>query len=92
MIIETLKKSEIFSSLKDGELQKILDLFEQVSFKNNETIFGEGDPSDKLYLVAEGSVKILKHTMMGKDISSAGLPSLIRKTFLRLHWQWSLPR
>jgi CRP/FNR family transcriptional regulator len=68
MIIETLKKSEIFSSLKDGELQKILDLFEQVSFKNNETIFGEGDPSDKLYLVAEGSVKILKHTMMGKDI------------------------
>lgn len=68
MIIETLKKSEIFSSLKDGELEHISELFEQVSFKNNETIFGEGDPSDKLYLVAEGSVKILKHTMMGKDI------------------------
>lgn len=68
MIIETLKKSAIFSSLKDEELQSISDLFEEVSYKNNETIFGEGDPSDKLYLVAEGSVKILKHTMMGKDI------------------------
>ncbi|GBD95886.1 MAG TPA: Crp/Fnr family transcriptional regulator [Nitrospirae bacterium] len=68
MIIETLKKSEIFSSLKDEELSKISELFENVSYKNNETIFIEGDPSDKFYLVGEGSVKILKHTLMGKDI------------------------
>jgi CRP/FNR family transcriptional regulator len=68
MIVESLKKSEIFSSLKDEELKKISTLFEKINFKNNETIFVEGDPSDKFYLVAEGSVKILKHTMMGKDI------------------------
>jgi len=68
MIIETLKKSEIFSSLKDDELLNISKLVETVSYKNNENIFVEGDPSDKFYLVAEGSVKVLKHTMMGKDI------------------------
>jgi CRP/FNR family transcriptional regulator len=68
MIAESLKKSEIFSSLKDEELKKISTLFEKINVKNNETIFVEGDPSDKFYLVAEGSVKILKHTMMGKDI------------------------
>ncbi len=68
MIIDTLKKSEIFSSLKDEELKSISDLFEKVSYKNNETIFSEGDPSDKFYLVAEGSLKVLKHTLMGKDI------------------------
>jgi CRP-like cAMP-binding protein len=68
MIIETLKKSELFSSLKDDELQNISKLIETVSYKNNENIFVEGDPSDKFYLVAEGSVKVLKHTMMGKDI------------------------
>jgi CRP/FNR family transcriptional regulator len=68
MIVESLKKSEIFSSLKDEELKKISTLFEKINVKNNETIFVEGDPSDKFYLVAEGSVKILKHTMMGKDI------------------------
>ena len=68
MIIDNLKKSEIFSSLKDEELEKIGELFESIQYKNNETIFIEGDPSDKFYLVAEGSVKILKHSMMGKDI------------------------
>ncbi len=68
MIIDNLKKSEIFSSLKDEELEKIGALFESIKYKNNETIFIEGDPSDKFYLVAEGSVKILKHSMMGKDI------------------------
>ncbi len=68
MTIDTLKKSEIFSSLKEEELKLISKLFEKVTYKNNESIFVEGDPSDKFYLVAEGSVKVLKHTMMGKDI------------------------
>jgi CRP/FNR family transcriptional regulator len=68
MMIATLKKSEIFSSLKEEELKIISKLFEKVTYKNNENIFVEGDPSDRFYLVADGSVKILKHTMMGKDI------------------------
>ncbi|RJR15586.1 MAG: Crp/Fnr family transcriptional regulator [Nitrospiraceae bacterium] len=68
MIIETLKRSELFSSLKDSELKSISEYFEMVTYKNNENVFVEGDPSDKFYLVAEGSVKVLKHTMMGKDI------------------------
>jgi CRP/FNR family transcriptional regulator len=68
MIIETLNKSEIFANLKPQELNEISNYFEVMEYKNNETIFIEGDPSDKFYLVAEGSVKILKHTVMGKDI------------------------
>ncbi len=68
MIIDTLRKSEIFSSLKEGEREKISSFFERLDYKNNENIFIEGDPSDKFYLVAEGSVKVVKHTMMGKDI------------------------
>ena len=68
MIIETLQKSEVFSSLKPEELDAISNYFEKITFGNNDTIFNEGDPSDKFYLVAEGSVKVLKHTIMGKDI------------------------
>ncbi len=68
LIIETLGKSEVFSCLKDEELKSISSLFDILSFKNNETIFSEGDPSDKFYILSEGNVKILKHTMMGKDI------------------------
>ena len=68
MIIETLNKSTVFSSLKEDELKKISAFFKEVSVKNNETIFSEGDPSDRLYLLSEGNVKIVKHTVMGKDI------------------------
>jgi len=68
LIIETLKKSGIFSSLSDPEIKKISSLFEQLEFRNNESIFLEGDPSDKFYILAHGNVKVLKHTVMGKDI------------------------
>lgn len=68
MIIETLKKSEIFSKLKEEEFEAISSLFDLKQYKNNETIFLEGDSSDNFYLVAAGSVKVLKHTVMGKDI------------------------
>ena len=68
MIVETLKKSEIFSSLKDKELKSIGELFEILKFNNNDTVFNEGDPSDKFYILAEGNVKIMKHSVAGKDI------------------------
>ncbi len=68
MITETLKKSEIFSALTDHELGKISTFFEKLNFKNNGYIFMEGDSSEWFYLVARGRVKILKHTLMGKDV------------------------
>jgi len=68
VIIETLKKSDIFSKLKEEEFEAISSLFNLKQYKNNETIFLEGDTSDNFYLVAAGSVKVLKHTVMGKDI------------------------
>ncbi len=68
MKIETLKKSAVFACLKDDELASIDNYFDILNFKNNETIFAEGDPSDKFFILAEGNVKVLKHTMMGKDI------------------------
>lgn len=68
MILDTLNKSSVFSSLNEDELKNISAYFSEAAVKNNETIFSEGDPSDKLYLLSEGNVKIIKHTVMGKDI------------------------
>ena len=68
MIIETLKKSQTFSCLTDTELKLVSRFFEKLNYKNNAHIFMEGDPSDWFYIVANGEVKILKHTLAGKDI------------------------
>ena len=68
MIIETLRKSKIFSVLTEEELNQIVPLFEVFKMQNDEYIFMEGDPSDWMYLVSEGRVKMVKHTLSGKDL------------------------
>ncbi|MCK5512190.1 MAG: Crp/Fnr family transcriptional regulator [Thermodesulfovibrionia bacterium] len=68
MIVETLKKSDIFSTLKEEELKKISPLFDKREFTKDEYIFFEGDPSDWLYIASQNRVKIIKHTLAGKNI------------------------
>jgi len=68
VIIETLKKSEVFSELSGSEIEEIARLFEKKGFKKDEYIFMEEDPSDWLYIVARGRVKIVKHSLAGKDV------------------------
>lgn len=67
-IIGTLKKSRIFSDIRDDALTKISPLFELVHFKDGEYIFMEDDPSKWLYIVSRRQVKIIKHTLSGKDV------------------------
>ena len=68
MIVETLKKSDIFTTLKEEELKKISPLFDKREFTKDEYIFFEGDPSDWLYIASQNRVKIVKHTLAGKNI------------------------
>ncbi len=68
MIAEILKKSEVFSELTDTEIKEIAPFFEKRGFKKDEYIFMEEDPSDWLYIVARGRVKIIKHSLAGKDV------------------------
>ncbi|GAB4543238.1 MAG: helix-turn-helix domain-containing protein [Thermodesulfovibrionia bacterium] len=68
MITEILKKSEVFSELPETDIRKIAPFFEKRGFKKDEYIFMEEDPSDWLYIVANGRVKIVKHSLAGKDI------------------------
>jgi len=64
---QILKNSSIFSSLNDDELGTLADLATERSFMPNEFIFWDGDAPDWLYIVAEGEVKVLKHSSLGKE-------------------------
>jgi CRP/FNR family transcriptional regulator len=68
MIVETLKKNNVFSSLSDEELKGVSAAFTEHDFKKDGIIFMEGDPSDWFYMVAEGRVKVVKHSLKGKDV------------------------
>ena len=64
---QILKKSLIFSSLRDDELSELAKLAVEHSFTPNEFIFWDGDEPEWFYIVAEGRIRILKHSSSGKE-------------------------
>ena len=64
---EILRGSFIFSRLNDAELGELADLAIERSFVPNEFIFWDGDAPEWFYIVAEGKVKVLKHSSLGRE-------------------------
>ena len=65
--MQILRRSFIFSSLNDDELGELANLAIERSFVPNEFIFWDGDAPEWFYIVAEGKVKVLKHSSLGKE-------------------------
>ena len=64
---QILKGSFIFSSLNDDELGELANLAIERSFMSNEFVFWDGDDPEWFYVVAEGQVKVLKHSSLGRE-------------------------
>ena len=56
--LEILAQIDIFSGLPPGHLRRVVDIGTEESYKSSATIFGEGEPGDKFYLIVEGAVRI----------------------------------
>lgn len=61
-----LKRTAYFSKLSEAELAEISQLFSETSYAKGQIIFSEGDPSNWLFIVKEGNVKIVKFSVEGK--------------------------
>lgn len=64
---EVLKKSLIFSSLNEDELQELATLAVERHLVPAEFAFWEGDAAEWFYLVATGRVKVIKHSSLGRE-------------------------
>ncbi len=62
-----LKGSTIFSSLSDDELDELANLALERNIMSSEFIFWDGDAPEWLYIVAEGKVKVIKHSSQGRE-------------------------
>jgi len=60
-------KVPFFNHLNHDEMLKIVDRSSHRHFKKGETIFGDGDPLDYLYIVHQGRVKIYQLFESGKE-------------------------
>ena len=70
---EILCESPLFDNLLTTELTMLADLFSIRSFSDGEIVFNEGDVGDSMYVIAEGTVEILRKSPDGDFQSIAEL-------------------
>ena len=68
-----LKNNPIFSEVKTSELKAIAAIAHDSPYRKNTKIVTDGDPGDSLFLVKEGSIRIVKQ-IGEKDVTLAILP------------------
>jgi CRP/FNR family transcriptional regulator, cyclic AMP receptor protein len=61
-VIDNLRRVEIFSGLIDEELLKVAELCTALRVPAGTTIFKEGDGGDELYIIHDGSVRVMINT------------------------------
>jgi CRP/FNR family transcriptional regulator len=64
----TMKKlgmAELFQGLESGDLRKVAELVEERRYPRGATIFGRNDPSDSLFALEQGLVKLVARSQAG---------------------------
>lgn len=56
--LEILSQIDLFSGLPQGHLRRVVDIGVEEAYKGGATIFPEGTPGDKFYVIVDGAVRI----------------------------------
>ena len=72
-IIKGLRTFPLLSTLPDEDLSRLSSIMKEERFQSGTEILREGAPGDKLYLLLEGSVDVLKTTLYGESYVTASL-------------------
>ena len=62
-----MSRIPLLSNLNEFELEKISDGVITKNYKKGEVIFYSGDKADRLYIVCDGKIKIIKNSADGKE-------------------------
>jgi len=53
-----IKQAALFADLDETELARVAEICQEQQFKSAQTIFKENEPGNRLYIIAEGEVRI----------------------------------
>lgn len=59
-MFDFLKRVPLFASLPETDLQRLCEMVEEIRLPAGATLFTEGSPGDKAYVIQEGQIEILK--------------------------------
>lgn len=66
--LKILRGVPFFADLTADMMRAINPLFHEKGYAADETIYFAGDRADRLLLVADGKVKLIRHTLRGQDV------------------------
>lgn len=69
-VTELLKNAPLFKDLDDAELAELAELCKEERFESGAYVFREGEPGNRLYLIADGEVRI------SRDVPGSGEEAL----------------
>lgn len=61
-VIDNLRRADIFTQLSDDDLFQVLNRCQAIRVPAGKEVFKEGDEGDELYVIHEGSVRIMLST------------------------------
>jgi CRP/FNR family cyclic AMP-dependent transcriptional regulator len=70
MDTELIKQAAIFEDLDESELERIAEISKEQHFKFGQTVFKEGEPGNRLFIIASGDVRI------SRDVPGSGEEAL----------------
>jgi pilus assembly protein CpaE len=78
-IPDLLRQSALFGRLRDADLRAIARLLKERNFGRNQTVFRQGDPSDSLYVVLAGRIRISATGQAGREkvLAFAGVGEVV---------------
>ena len=68
-VTEILSRAGIFQGVDPVAVRNLIHDLETVRFPRGTTIFDEGEPGDRLYIITEGKVKLARHAADGRETS-----------------------
>jgi CRP/FNR family transcriptional regulator, cyclic AMP receptor protein len=72
-LLKLLKAVELFIGLNEKQLQRLIDISTEMTFKAGEVIFDQGSEGDRLYLIRHGQVEISVENEAGQRRSQVYL-------------------
>jgi hypothetical protein len=59
-LVKVLAKSEFFRTLPPDSLYPLFDRIHEVSLEDGETVFSEGDSGDRMFVLEEGTIRLIR--------------------------------
>ncbi|HCT14101.1 CRP-like cAMP-activated global transcriptional regulator GlxR [Corynebacterium nuruki] len=64
---EILSRAGIFQGVDPAAVNALIEQLDSVTFPRGTTIFDEGEPGDRLYVIISGKVKLARHAPDGRE-------------------------